>query len=131
MGSAHDDALRTQSLRFMFGSRTYEWVLEADIEACFDRIDRSYGARAQMHRRQAVLAVVKAFLKVGILTELGHHEDSVTGTPQGGILSPLLATVALSVFHEHFVETWQTVMSTEMRRRRRRWKGLGNWRLVR
>src|SRR5680860_1396219 len=35
-----------------------------------------------------VLALVKAFLKAGILTELGVNEDTNTGTPQGGILSP-------------------------------------------
>ena len=42
-----------------------------------------------------VVALVKAFLKAGILTETGHLEDTVTGTPQGGILSPLLANIAL------------------------------------
>jgi len=43
------------------------------------------------------LRLVKAFLKAGILTELGDHEDTHTGTPQGGILTPptQLATSAL------------------------------------
>ena len=44
-----------------------------------------------------VLALVKAFLKAGILTEDVGLEDSTAGTPQGGILSPLLANVASSV----------------------------------
>jgi RNA-directed DNA polymerase len=35
-----------------------------------------------------VLALVKAFLKAGVLTELGEHRDTHTGTPQGGILTP-------------------------------------------
>jgi RNA-directed DNA polymerase len=35
-----------------------------------------------------VLALVKAFLKAGILTELGENRDTHTGTPQGGILTP-------------------------------------------
>jgi RNA-directed DNA polymerase len=115
------------------GTRSYEWVLEADIEACFERIDHA-ALMGRVRRRigdKAVLALIKAFLKAGILTEFGREEDSVTGTPQGGILSPLLANIALSVLDDHFAETWQTVMSTDMRRRRRRWKGLGNWRLVR
>jgi len=43
----------------------------------------------------------------------------------------LLANIALSTLDEHFMSTWNTVMSTDMRRRRRGWKGLGNWRLVR
>jgi RNA-directed DNA polymerase len=115
------------------GSLTYEWVFEADIEACFDRIDHT-ALMERVRRRvgdKRILALVKAFLRAGILTELGEEEDSVTGTPQGGILSPLLANIALSVLDDHFTETWQTVMFTEMRRRRRRWKGRGNWRLVR
>ena len=115
------------------GSRSYEWVLEADIEACFDSIDHP-ALMDRMRQRvgdKRVLALVKAFLKAGILTELGTEEDTVTGTPQGGILSPLLANIALSALDDHFAETWQTVMSTDMRRRTRRKKGLGNWRLVR
>jgi RNA-directed DNA polymerase len=44
-----------------------------------------------------VLALVKAFLKAGVMTELGIRETSFTGTPQGGILTPptQLATSAL------------------------------------
>ena len=58
-----------------FGTRGYRWVLDADIEACFDTIDHT----ALMERVRArvkdkrVLALVKAFLKAGVLTELGEH----------------------------------------------------------
>jgi RNA-directed DNA polymerase len=48
-----------------------------------------------------VLALVNAFLKTGILTEDRRLEDTTAGTPQGGILSPLLANVALSVLDEY------------------------------
>ena len=54
-----------------------------------------------------VLALVKAFLKAGILTELGEPQDTFTGTPQGGILSPLLANIALSVLDEHVMAPWK------------------------
>jgi RNA-directed DNA polymerase len=116
-----------------FGSRSYEWVLEADIEACFDRIDHT-ALMDRVRRRigdKRVLALIKSFLKTGILTELGAEEETYTGTPQGGILSPLLANIALSVLDDHFAETWQTTMSTATRRTTRRRKGLGTWRLVR
>ena len=72
-------------------------MLDADIEACFDRIDHT-ALMDRVRRRvkdKRVLRLVKAFLKAGILTELGDHEDTHTGTPQGGILSPLLANIAL------------------------------------
>ena len=43
-----------------------------------------------------VLALVKAFLKAGVLTELGESRDTHTGTPPGGILSPLIFNVVMS-----------------------------------
>lgn len=93
----------------MFATQRYHWVLDADIEACFDRIDH----KALMDRVRArikdkrVLRLVKAFLKAGLLTELGDLEDTRTGTPQGGILSPLLANIALSVLDEHLHAPWK------------------------
>jgi RNA-directed DNA polymerase len=80
-----------------------------------------------------VLRLVKAFLKAGVLTELGDVEDTTTGTPQGGILSPLLANIALSVLDEHLHAPWKPggTMSTSYRRRVRKRKDLPNWRLVR
>ncbi|MGK8509634.1 reverse transcriptase domain-containing protein [Nocardia asiatica] len=91
-----------------FGSRGYHWVLEADIEACFDRIDHTALMERVRHRiaDKRVLALVKAFLKAGVLTEEGLSRDSHTGTPQGGILSPLLANIALSVLDDHYQHKW-------------------------
>ncbi len=119
----------------LFGSREYRWVLDADIEACFDRIDHT-ALMGRVRTRIAdkrVLTLVKAFLKAGILTELGEVEDTLTGTPQGGILSPLLANIALSALDEHLHAPWQpgAPMSTSTRRNRRRRKDLPNWRVVR
>lgn len=119
----------------MFGTKGYRWVLDADIEACFDRIDHT-ALMGRVRNRvgdKRVLRLAKAFLKAGILTELGTFEDTHTGTPQGGILSPLLANIALSVLDEDLHAPWKLPgeMSTAMRRVRRRWKSLPNWRIVR
>jgi RNA-directed DNA polymerase len=119
----------------LFGTKSYRWVLDADIQACFDEIDHT----ALMERIRArikdkrVLSLVKAFLKAGLLTELGEQQETHTGTPQGGILSPLLANIALSVLDEHFHGPWKQggVMSTNKRREIRRAKQLPNWRIVR
>jgi RNA-directed DNA polymerase len=118
-----------------FGSRRYVWVLDADIEACFDRIDHTAlmdRVRSRI-RDKRVLALVKAFLKAGILTELGQNRNTMTGTPQGGILSPLLANIALNVLDEQLMAPWKPggSMSSESRRAYRRRKGLPTWRLVR
>jgi len=118
-----------------YGTHSYRWVLDADIKACFDEIGHApLMDRVRLRvKDKRVLALVKAFLKAGIMTELGEHQDTHTGTPQGGILSPLLANVALSVLDEHFHEPWQQggSMSTDSRRTRLRAKGLPTWRIVR
>lgn len=92
-------------------NRNYHWVFEADIKACFDEIDHS-ALMARVRRRiedKRVLNLVKAFLKAGVLSEDGSRRETITGTPQGGILSPLLANIALSIVDEHFTEKWESL----------------------
>ncbi|WP_443071540.1 reverse transcriptase domain-containing protein [Streptomyces sp. WMMC940] len=93
----------------MFGSRGYQWVLDADIEACFDRIDHTaLMDRVRLRvKDKRVLALVKAFRKAGVLTEQSGLKESDTGTPQGGILSPLLANIALTVLDEQVMAPWR------------------------
>jgi RNA-directed DNA polymerase len=111
----------------------YRWVLEADIKACFDEIDHT----ALMDRFRARIkdkrtcTLVKAFLKSGVLTDLGDREETTTGTPQGGILSPLLANIALSALDDHFDRQRREDMGTDTQRRRRKKNGPGNWKLIR
>ena len=115
-----------------FATRGYEWVLEADIKACFDEIghvplmDR---LRVRIKDKR-MLALVKAFLKAGIMTPDGE-EESHSGTPAGGILSPLLANIALSALDDHFAGQWQQLMKTAYQRRARRERGLGNRKMIR
>jgi RNA-directed DNA polymerase len=118
-----------------YGTRGYQWVLDADIEACFDSISHTAllaRVRARVKDKR-VLNLVKAFLKAGILTELGGYQDTYTGTPQGGILSPLLANIALSVLDEHLHAPWLPggTMHTQYQRHRRQRDGLPNWRICR
>jgi RNA-directed DNA polymerase len=77
-----------------------------------------------------VLGLVKAFLKAGILSEDGAERDTITGTPQGGILSPLLANIALSALDQHYTRAW-AAMGSEWERRKRRARGEATFRLVR
>ncbi len=118
-----------------YGTRGYRWVLDADIEAAFDNVSHA----ALMDRMRArvkdkrVLGLVKAFLKAGILTELGERQDTHTGTPQGGILSPLIFNIAMTALDEHLMAPWKPggAMAAHHQRVRRRAKGLPNWRIVR
>jgi RNA-directed DNA polymerase len=119
----------------VFGTNGYQWVLDADIEAAFDNLSHPAvmdRVRARVKDKR-VLALVKAFLKAGILTELGESRDTHTGTPQGGILSPLIFNVAMTALDEHLQRPRKPggVMETHGKRTRRRAKGLPNWRIVR
>jgi len=70
----------------LFTSRSYEWVLEGEITACFDELSH-VGITGRLRRRigdKRVLALVKAFCKAGILSEDGATQDTITGTPQRG-----------------------------------------------
>jgi RNA-directed DNA polymerase len=97
-------------------------VFEADIEACFDRIDHTalMGRVRDRIGDKRVLGWVRAFLRAGVLSEDGFVRDSDTGTPQGGILSPLLANIALSVIDEHFTTKWEALGTPSQRQARRR-----------
>jgi RNA-directed DNA polymerase len=116
-----------------YATNSYRWVLEADIEACFDNIDHA-ALMNRLRRRvgdKRVLAVVKSFLKAGVMTTIGTREGTITGTPQGGILSPLLANIALSALDDYFMQQWQTLMFNEQHRQARKRRGQANFRLVR
>jgi RNA-directed DNA polymerase len=113
-------------------SHSYEWVLDGDITACFDELSHP-ALMGRVRRRIAdrrVLALVKAFLTAGILTQDGAVRDTITGTPQGGILSPLLSNLALTVLDEHISEHGQASAPSWVRTRRRR-QGQPNYRIVR
>ena len=116
-----------------FTTKSYHWVLEADIEACFDNIDHVAlldRVRARIGDKR-VTRLVKSFLKAGVMTTTGSREATHTGTPQGGILSPLLANIALSTLDDHFITAWNEQMATEVQRQRRKRQGMPNFRLVR
>ncbi len=115
-----------------FASRSYEWVLEGDIKACFDEIDH-VALMGRVRRRigdKRVLSLVRAFLRAGILSEDGVSRETITGTPQGGVLSPLLANIALGVLDEHFVAKWDASGASWQRAAVRK-RGGATYRIVR
>jgi RNA-directed DNA polymerase len=116
-----------------FTARSYEWVVEGDITACFDEI--SHPALMDRVRQRVgdkrVLALVKAFLKSGILHEDRSVRDTDAGTPQGSILSPLLSNVALSVLDEYIAQSPGGPGISRNERLTRRRHGRPNYRLVR
>ncbi len=95
--------------RFIHPPAPYEWVIEGDIKACFDNVDHGVlvGLLRQRVGDKKVIALLKACLKSGVVNEAGRYASTITGTPQGGIVSPLLANVYLSVLDRYFEQAWQ------------------------
>lgn len=114
------------------GTRNYHWVFEADIEACFDQLKHS-AVIAEVRKRvsdKRVLTLIGKFLKAGIMTAEGKVRKSSTGTPQGGIISPLLANIALTVLDKHFCDKWDA-HGTPYRREAHRKRGGATYRIIR
>ncbi len=78
---------------FKYISRRPKYVLDADIEKCFDRINHER-LLAKLTTLPEISRLVKGWLKAGILEE-GNVLFPEQGTPQGGVISPLLANIAL------------------------------------
>jgi RNA-directed DNA polymerase len=126
---AHD---AVAEVRF-YAMHSYEWIVEGDIKACFDEI--AHPALLDRVRKRVgdkrVLALVKAFLKSGILGEDRVLRENSTGTPQGSILSPLMSNVALSVLDEYIAQAPGGPGTGTTERARRRRHGVPNFKLVR
>ncbi len=76
--------------------RGRRWVVETDIANCFEAIPHQGLIRAVQERvsDQSVLKLLRAMLRAGVMSD-GQVRRSVTGTPQGGVISPLMANVYL------------------------------------
>jgi group II intron reverse transcriptase/maturase len=80
----------------LFRSRVH-WMVEADIEGFFDHIDHEWMQRMLAERvdDQAFSRLIGKWLKAGVLEETGEVLHPETGTPQGGVISPMLANIYL------------------------------------
>lgn len=95
-------ALVDTSLRFPRST----WVIEGDIKGCFDNIHhgRLLTILRQTIRDEKLIALIASFLKAGYLEQWSFHR-TYSGTPQGGIISPLLANIYLTEFDRFMEDT--------------------------
>lgn len=100
-GKSCHDALKALSWNIHRGR--CGWVVEADIKGFFDNVDHGHLLRMLEHRiaDPAMLWLVEQFLRAGVLVD-GKHVDAERGTPQGGVISPLLA----NIFLHHVLDEW-------------------------
>jgi RNA-directed DNA polymerase len=98
------DAIKEVSAKLQFGG--FNYIVEADIRGFFDAID--HRLLMEMLKKKiddrSFLRLIRKWLKAGVLEE-GRVIDPITGTPQGGIVSPILANIYLHyVLDEWFEE---------------------------
>jgi RNA-directed DNA polymerase len=122
-----------EQVRFFINApRSYEWVIEGDVEDCFGSIH--HGLLMEQVRRRVtdkrVLALIRRFLAAGIMREHGTLAATPSGTPQGSGLSPLMANIALSVLDRHFEAAW-TARRWHSQRARDRANGRPSYRMIR
>lgn len=84
-----------------------KWAVEGDIEKFFDNVDHNVMIHKLWNigvRDKRVLAIIKQMLKAGVMNE---SESNELGTPQGGIISPLLANIYLNSFDRYISREWE------------------------
>jgi len=89
------DAVDNLTVKLQFGR--YKYVVEADIKGFFDNMDHDWMIRMLEERIEdrAFLGLIRKWLRAGILDTTGAILHPVTGTPQGGVVSPVLSNVYL------------------------------------
>ena len=83
----------------------YQWVVEVDIEKFFDTVDQKklIDLVAEEIADGRVLKLIQSFLRCGVMEDM-KVEYQVTGTPQGGVISPLLANIYLHPYDEKMTQ---------------------------
>src|SRR5580704_8449890 len=89
-------------------SQKVNWILDADIRSFFDEIDHGWMLRFLEHRiaDQRVLSLIRKWLEAGVI-ENGCRIPSTKGTPQGAVISPLLANIYLHYAFDQWVQHWR------------------------
>lgn len=89
-------------------TKRVNWVLDADIKAFFDSVDHAWMLRILKHRigDGRVLRLIHKWLTAGVI-EHGHKTDVQVGTPQGAVISPLLANIYLHYVFDLWAHRWR------------------------
>ena len=89
--------------------RRVNWILDADIQGFFDTLNHEWLVRFLEHRvtDSRLLRLIQKWLKAGV-SEDGTWSETKLGTPQGAVISPLLANVYLHYVFDRWVEAWRS-----------------------
>lgn len=84
------------------------WILDADIRSFFDRMSHEWTVKFVQHRiaDKRILRLIQKWLQAGV-SEEGEWSETTMGTPQGAVISPLLANVYLHHVFDLWLEVWR------------------------
>jgi group II intron reverse transcriptase/maturase len=88
--------------------RRVNWVLDADVQSFFDRLDHECLLKFLQHRigDPRLLRLIQKWLQAGVSDE-GEWTSTTVGTPQGAVISPILANIYLHYVLDLWVEQWR------------------------
>jgi len=112
--SAHHAAVR---LKFLIGKQGYTVAVEGDIRKCFDRIhhDKLLDILRKTIRDERIIRIIRELLTAGVMED-GAWQVTDEGTPQGGIVSPLLANIYLNELDQFVAAKWDRLSDWTKRR---------------
>ena len=89
-------------------SRKVNWIVDADIRSFFDEIDHGWMLRFLEHRiaDRRVIRLIRKWLEAGVI-EGGKRIPAIKGTPQGAVISPLLANIYLHYAFDLWIQHWR------------------------
>ncbi len=105
-GKTAHDAL--DAIHVAITHRKVNWILDADIKGFFDTLDHEWLMKFIEHRIRdpRILRLIRKFLKAGV-SEEGEWSKTTVGTPQGAVISPLLANIYLHYVLDLWVHQWR------------------------
>jgi group II intron reverse transcriptase/maturase len=106
-GRGQHDAL--DALAVGLERKRVSWVLDADIRGFFDTLDHGWLLKFVEHRiaDPRVLRLIRKWLRAGV-SEDGAWSETTVGTPQGAVISPLLANVYLHYVFDLWAQQWRS-----------------------
>ena len=106
-GKSQHDALDALSEGIL--GKKINWILDADIRAFFDEIDHEWMIRFLEHRiaDKRMIRLIRKWLIAGAIDSNGAKMISIKGTPQGSVISPLLANIYLHYVLDLWVHNWR------------------------
>jgi group II intron reverse transcriptase/maturase len=106
VGRSQHDAL--DALAVAIERTAVSWILDADIAGFFDAMDHEWLIRFVEHRigDRRVIRLIRKWLKAGVMED-GEVRPGEVGTPQGAVISPLLANIYLHYVFDLWAERWR------------------------